>query len=165
MNKRRVRRSNAELLDWLRPRLQQFNRQLFGGELPAYEVRVELLIPRLTIISRRDGSHQQLPPLGNELHGMCLTEDQLIFIDSRCAALEDECVRKVLLHEMCHAAVCRNAPAPIEGDPHGKEFVAELRRLAAVGEAWASEEAEYYETVPLRQRVEVTLDAWRAARK
>lgn len=130
MNKRTVRRSNAELLDWLGPLFQEFNRQFFDGELPAYEVRVEALIPGLTIIQRCDGSHHQLPPLGNELRGLCLAQDQLIFVDSRCAALEDECVREVMLHKMWHASVCRNAPALPKGGPHGQEFIAELRRLA-----------------------------------
>jgi hypothetical protein len=90
---------------------------------------------------------------------------QLIFIDSRCSALEDERVREVLLYEMCHAAVCRDAPAPPDGDPHGQGFIAELLRLAALGEAWAGEEAQYHRTVPPCQQSKVTLDAWRAARK
>jgi hypothetical protein len=123
--------------------------------LPHYEVRVDALIPGLLIIKRRDGSHIQLPPLGNELHGLCMAEDQLIFIHSGCAALEDECVREVLLHEMCHAAVSRSTGAGPNGNQHGKEFIAELRRLAAVGEAWAGDEAEYYETVPLVQQAEI----------
>lgn len=165
MNYRAVRRTNAGLSDWLRPRFQEFNRQFFGGELPAYEVRVELLIDGKTIIRLRSGKYRQLPPLGNDLSGLCLAEDQLIFIDSRCSALEDEGVREVLLHEMCHAAVCRNAPAPPDGDPHGQEFLAELRRLAALGEAWAGEEAQYYLTVPPGQQAKIPLEAWRAARK
>jgi hypothetical protein len=37
--------------------------------------------------------------------------------------------------------------------------------LLPLGEAWASDEAEYYETVPLVQQAEIPLDAWRAARK
>jgi SprT-like family len=165
MNNRTAPRSNAELLDWLRPLFQEFNTQFFGGELPTYEVRVELLINGKTIIRLRNGKYRQLPPLGNDLYGLCLAEDRLIFIDSRCSALEDEGVREVLLHEMCHAAVCRNAPAPRDGDPHGQGFIAELLRLAALGEAWAGEEAQYYRTVSPGQQSKVPLDAWRAARK
>jgi hypothetical protein len=165
MNNRAVRRSNAELLDWLRPLFQEFNTQFFGGDLPAYEVRVELLIDGKTIIRLRNGKHRQLPPLGNDLYGLCLAEDQLIFIDSRCSALDDEGVREILLHEMCHAALGRNAPAPPDCDPHGQVFIAELLRLAALGEAWAGEEAQYYRTVPRGERAKVPLDAWRAARK
>src|SRR2546425_97407 len=96
MNNRTVYRSNSELLDWLRPLFQEFNSQFFGGDLPAYEVRVELLIDGKAIIRLRNGKYRQLPPLGNDLYGLCLTEDQLmIFIDSRCSALEDEGVREV----------------------------------------------------------------------
>lgn len=165
MNIRPVRRSNAELLDWLRPLFQEFNTQFFGGELPAYEVRVDLLIDGKIIIRLRNGKGRQLPPRGNDPYGLCLSEDLLIFIDSRCSSLEDDCVREVLLHEMCHAAVSRNAPAPPDGDPHGQEFIAELHKLAALGEAWAAEEAQYYRTVPPDQQSKVPLDAWRAARK
>ena len=164
MNNRTVRRSNAELLNWLRPAFQEFNRQFFGGELPAYEVRVEFLIDGKAIIQLGNGNYRQLPPLGNDLYGLCLTEDQLIFIDSRCSALEDEGVREVLLHEMCHAAVFRNAPGPSNSDPHGREFVAELLRLAALGEAWADEQAQYYRTVLTGQQAKVPLDSWRTAR-
>lgn len=164
MNNRAVRRNNAELLDWLRPLFQKFNRQFFAGELPAYEVRVQLLIEGKAIIRLRNGKYRQLPAVGNDLYGLCLAEELIILIDSRCSTLEDEGVREVLLHEMCHAAVCRNASAPPKGDPHGQEFVAELTRLAALGEAWAGEEAQYYRTVPPGQQAKVLLDTWRAAR-
>jgi hypothetical protein len=120
MNNRAVRRSNAELLDWLRLLFQKFNRQFFGGELPAYEVRVELLIDGKAIIRLRNGKYRQLPAVGNDLYGLCLPEELMILVDSRCSALEDEGVREVLLHEMCHAAVYRNAPTPPKGDPHGQ---------------------------------------------
>lgn len=164
MKTRAVRRSNAELLNWLRPLFPEFNRQFFGEELPAYEIRVDLLMAGKTMILLRNGKLLLVPP-GSDLHGLCMAGDELkIFVESRCAMLEDECVREVLLHEMCHASVSRNAPALAKGDPHGKEFIAELRRLAAVGVAWASEEAEYYETVPLSEQAEVTLDDWRAQR-
>ncbi len=158
MNKRPVRRSNVELLDRLRSLFQEFNRQFFGGALPEYEVRVELLIDGKTIIKLRNEKYRQLPSLGNDLSGLCLAEEQLIFIDSRCSMLEDECVREVLLHEMCHAAAYRIAPAPPSSDPHGQEFVAELRRLSAFGEAWAGEEAQNYQTVPPGQQAKCPLD-------
>ena len=132
--------------------------------MPAYEVRVELLIDGKAIIRLRNGKHRQLPTVGNDLYGLCLAEELMILIDSRCSALGDEGVREVLLHEMCHAAVCRNAPTPPKGDPHGQEFVAELSRLAALGEAWAGEEVQYYRTVPPGQQAKVPLDTWRAAR-
>ena len=43
-------------------------------------------------------------------------------------------LRRTLIHEMCH-----------HGCPgHGKTFIAELDRLATLGEEWAAEEAEEY---------------------
>ena len=113
MNNRVVRRSNAELLDWLRPLFQKFNRQFFGGELPAYEVRVELLIDGKAIIRLRNGKYRQLPAVGNDLYGLCLAEELMILIDCRCSELEDKGVREVLLHEMCHRSSmseCTNGP-------------------------------------------------------
>jgi predicted SprT family Zn-dependent metalloprotease len=73
----------------------------------------------------------------------------------------DDGVREVLLHEMCHAAVYRNSRSSPRDDPHGQQFVTELRRLAAFGEVWADEQAEYYLTV---QQTNFPLDAWRLAR-
>jgi len=152
-------------LDLLRFLFPQFNRQFFGGELPDYEIRVEPLIGRtIIIIKLRNGKYRPQRLGANDLYGSCIAEEQLIFIGSQCAALEDEFIREVLLHEMCHAAVSRNAPKPSNGNPHGPEFVAELRRLAALGEAWAGEEAQYYQTVPLDHQAVLPLDAWRTAR-
>jgi hypothetical protein len=163
LRKRKVRRSSVELLNWLRPRFEEFNRQFFGAKLPEYEILIENLIGGLTIIQRRNGKYQRLPDdLKNELYGLCLAEDHRIYIDSICSNLEDEGLREVLLHEMCHAEVYRNAPVPPTGDPHGQEFVAELHRLASLGETWAGEQAQYYRTVPQDQQAKFPLDAWRA---
>lgn len=50
--------------------------------------------------------------------------------------------RRVLLHEMCHAAVWG---AGICDEPaHGPRFIDELERLATLGEAWATEDAARY---------------------
>lgn len=76
----------------------------------------------------------------------------------------DDVLREVLLHEMCHAEVYRTLPT-LRGDPHGQEFVTDLRRLVALGELWAGEHAEYYQTVPPDQQTKYPLDAWRRARR
>jgi hypothetical protein len=52
--------------------------------------------------------------------------------------------RSILLHEMAHLAVWRAGRDTREHGGHGAAFVAELERLAALGEAWAAEEAERY---------------------
>ena len=63
--------------------------------------------------------------------GHCISERRLIRLSP---GMSDAEVRKVLLHEMCHI-----------GTPnHGKRFLAKLARLAAMGEAWATEEIEIY---------------------
>jgi hypothetical protein len=49
--------------------------------------------------------------------------------------------RITLLHEMAHAAVWF---ARGSDERHGPSFVAELERLAALGETWATEQAERY---------------------
>jgi hypothetical protein len=165
MDMRTLRRRDAQLLDWLRLLFREFNAQFFAGELPAYEIRIELLIAGLTIIKLRNGTYRQLPGSGNCLHGLCLPDEQLIFINSECSKMEDDAVREVLLHEMCHAAVYRSSPAPLRGHPHGQDFVAELSRLAALGEVWAAEHAEYYQTVAPDQQTKCPLDTWRLARR
>jgi hypothetical protein len=160
-----VRRSDAEQLNRLRALFQQFNAQFFGNLLPAYELRIELLIAGLTIIQLRNGKYYQIPGSGNCLHGLCLPDERLIFIDSACSKLEDAGVREVLLHEMCHAEVYRSSPSFLPGDPHGAQFVAELRRLSVLGEAWSGEHTEYYLSVPPDQQTKHPLDVWRLARR
>jgi hypothetical protein len=162
VHKRAARRTNAQLLEWLRPLFQQFNSHFFSNRLPEYEVRVEALIAGKTLILFRDGKYHRLPE-GNDLHGLCLAEEQRIYIDSRCSELNDEFVREVLLHEMCHASIWQNASG-VPSDSHGPEFIAELRRLVAVGEAWAIDQAEYYGTIPPSEQAELPLDVWRAHR-
>ena len=49
--------------------------------------------------------------------------------------------RRALLHEMAHAAVYFSGE---EAKEHGLRFIAELERLAALGEAWAADEAMRY---------------------
>jgi hypothetical protein len=52
--------------------------------------------------------------------------------------------RRVLLHEMAHLAVWRAGHDSREHDGHGALFIAELERLAAMGQTWATDEAERY---------------------
>jgi len=165
MNTRAVRRSNLELFEWLRPRFQEFNVQFFDGKLPEYEIRILTLIPG-TLVPLPNAKPRQLPRIGNRpFLGLCVAAHQLIFMGSQCAALKDECVRAVLLHEMCHAEVCRKALLPPIGDPHGAEFLGELDRLANLGEAWAHEQARYYRTLPPNQQARCSLEDWCAARR
>jgi hypothetical protein len=165
-NLRAIPRSDAELLNRLRALFQQFNYEFFGGAMPSYELRIELLIAGLTIIQLRSGKYHQIPGSGTcLLHGLCLPQEQLIFINSECSKMGDDGLREVLLHEMCHAAVYRSIASSPSHDPHGQPFVTELRRLAALGELWADEQAEYYLTVPPEQQTNCPLDAWRSARR
>jgi hypothetical protein len=52
--------------------------------------------------------------------------------------------RAVLAHEMCHFVVWRAGHDSRDHGGHGAPFIAELERLAAMGESWAAEEAERY---------------------
>jgi len=58
--------------------------------------------------------------------------------------LTHEHERQVLLHEMvhCHLHFAGHRFEP--GNYHDAPFVAELRRLAAAGESWATEQADAY---------------------
>jgi SprT-like family len=49
--------------------------------------------------------------------------------------------RRVLLHEMIHCAIYFDG---FKGERHGPRFVAEIERLAALGETWAAGEATRY---------------------
>ena len=53
--------------------------------------------------------------------------------------------RRVMLHEMIH---CGLWFAGFTNERHGPRFVAELERLAAQGETWAAEKAEFYREHP-----------------
>jgi hypothetical protein len=61
------------------------------------------------------------------------------------APLEADKERAVLLHEMIH---CGLWFAGFTSERHGARFVAELERLAAEGEPWATLEAEHYRDHP-----------------
>jgi len=53
--------------------------------------------------------------------------------------------RAVLLHEMIH---CGLWFAGFTSEQHGPRFVAELERLATMGEAWTTDEGTYYREHP-----------------
>ena len=53
---------------------------------------------------------------------------------------DDAAERQVLLHEMVH---CSLHFAGFVDEHHGPHFIAELERLASLGEAWALEEAAW----------------------
>lgn len=56
-------------------------------------------------------------------------------------ALGEEGERRTLLHEMIHCGIYFGG---VKGERHGPRFVAELRRLASLGETWAAGEADRY---------------------
>jgi len=88
------------------------NRQFFRGRLPTY------------------GIIYGPPPGGPRgCSGLCEPETRTLYVEPSPPTLDG--LRRVLLHEMCH----------IGSLGHGKSFQAELRRLAAAGEAWADQEA------------------------
>jgi hypothetical protein len=154
---------NDELRDRLRLWFGEFNAQFFSGKLPEHEIRVEWLGGTPIIVTLRSGRVRPYTPHGS-YYGLHIAEENLIYVGSQCATMKDAFIREVLLHEMCHAEVYRNALSPLLGDPHGSEFIAELHRLIALGESWAIDEAEYYQTVPIGLQGNFPLDAWRAAR-
>lgn len=93
----------------------QLNRVFFRGRLPRYRVH-------------RTCAHSRY---GLGMDGRCDPETQIIFIRKD---LPGDKLRSVLLHEMCH----------IGSTGHGRCFQAKLKRLGAMGEAWATEEAQQY---------------------
>lgn len=135
--------SGEEFLGWLRSSFRELNEQFFVGQLIQYEIHIQNLNEK-TIIRLPNGQYR--PPLPKGLEGLCLADYRLIFIHSKCEQQDREQVREVLLHEMCHAAVFQALPPGGQKDiePHGKEFIAELRRIAALGEEWADRQARDY---------------------
>jgi predicted SprT family Zn-dependent metalloprotease len=137
-----LQNSRQEFLDRLRSLFRELNDQFFGAQLPD-EICVHNLNEK-TIIRLPNGQYQA--PLPKSFEGLYLDEHKLILIHPRCEGLDHERVREILLHEMCHAAVCQALPSSARNEvhPHGREFIAELRRLAALGEQWADIQARYY---------------------
>ena len=70
-------------------------------------------------------------PLRANHNGWCLSEKRTILLHRELVGEE---LRQVLLHEMCH----------IGSSGHDKRFQAKLTRLASMGEAWATKEAQMY---------------------
>jgi len=98
----------------LRRLFDELNYQFWDGRVPRCRVR------------RRD------------LHGLkgkCVFARREIWIDKTLS--EPEEVRRVLLHEMCHAR--------IGGRRHGERFSAELQHLFEMGELWASSHQTLYD--------------------
>jgi hypothetical protein len=81
-----------------------YNRRFFEGRLPAYRI----------VVGNRYGT-------GNGLHGFCRKKEREIHLDPRLRGVE---LKKVLLHEMAHAAT---------RGTHGKQWLAEMFRLAEMG--------------------------------
>ena len=105
----------------LRGLFDQLNRDYFRGELPEYEIEV-------TDLRRCSG--------GFYVVGDCNNNLRRIQIAPVVGRGEEE--RQVMLHEMVHISAK-------EGRIHGKEFRAELLRIASMGEYWAKDEASEYE--------------------
>ena len=92
----------------------ELNEKLFYGRLPKY---------RVVFCDKAFGAKD----------GQCLQERRLIRL-SHSLQHDAQRLRRTLIHEMCH-----------HGCPHhGKRFITKLDRLASMGEAWATEEAEEY---------------------
>jgi predicted metal-dependent hydrolase len=100
-----------------RPLSQVFatlNERYFNGQLPRYRV------------------HRSPLAVAQRL-GECDVASRRIRVSD---ALPAELERRVLLHEMCHAAT--------PGGGHGRRWRAAMQRLAEQGETWATEEASLY---------------------
>lgn len=110
---------------------EALNRTFFRGRLPRYRV-----------------IYGQPPGDPRACSGYCDPEALLIYVEP--SPPTPEVLRRILLHEMCH----------IGSLGHGKRFQAKLRRLAAMGEEWATEEAEQYAKEIAYQRPVTARIAW-----
>lgn len=97
---------------------EELNRRYFRGRLPHYRVR---FVRRL------------FPDSAGTFYGRCDSDRKLILL-RHDRAPGAPTLRQSLLHEMCHIG----APG------HGKRWQAKMRRLAALGETWAEQEAARY---------------------
>lgn len=141
------RSSHQEFTDWLRGLFRELNEQFFDGGLPEYQICVDI-INRGYIVRLPVGKPIQVPWHGSHLYGWCVADRRVIFIHSATLA-DKKLARETLLHEMCHAKVYHVAePTFRNADPHGREFIAELCRLAALGEQWANGQARDCRNAP-----------------
>ena len=91
------------------------NAKFFRGRLPKYRV----VFASESTMGAKDGE--------------CL-QDRLLIRVARRLQSDSSQLRRTLLHEMCH-----------HGCPHhGKRFLAKLKRLADLGEEWATGEIKEY---------------------
>lgn len=147
MSRLAQRSGHQEFLDWLRRLFRELNEQFFSGGLPEHQICVDI-INRGYIVALPVGKPIQLPWHGSDLYGWCVPDRRVIIIHSAILA-DKKLARQTLLHEMCHAKVYQIAgPTSRNADPHGADFIAELRRLAVLGEKWADEQASDCRNAP-----------------
>jgi hypothetical protein len=121
----------------LRRLYAELNRRFFDGHLPTYRVRrAPFADPWMDAFRRGSGGRRLRQPRRRwaDRLGDCDSAAQCIRVSDSLSADEE---RRVLLHEMCHAAT--------PGDDHGPRWCQMMRRLAEQGETWAAEEADEYE--------------------
>ena len=141
----------------LREVYAELNVSHFNGRLPEAGKGEEIFYGDLTpperrrVMVRRVGVHRLFGTRGlrdgrgGHCDGLFFTPRGLRGARILVLALGGEPERRTLLHEMAHAAVWF---AGHRGERHGPRFVAELERLATLGEAWAAESAAHYREHP-----------------
>lgn len=107
---------------------------LYGGPIADRGVYVRRVRARDGMVGLRNGDDYCL---GLFLPPGPLTPPRILVLSPLGAEYE----RRVLLHEMAHTALWI---AGFHAENHGPRFVAELERLAGLGEAWALEEARLH---------------------
>ncbi len=94
-----------------------YNRRFFKGRLPAYRI----------VFGNRYGT-------GNGFHGFCRKKEREIYLGPLLRGME---LKKVLLHEMAHAAT---------SGAHGKQWLDEMLRLAEMGAPTREDWKAYQDT-------------------
>jgi hypothetical protein len=124
-----------------RPQLQvlylELNRLFFRGRLPHYRVRRARLMDPWMDAKRSVLRIWRTQRRWGDRLGDCDLDARCIRVSNALFSKEE---RRVLLHEMCHAAT--------PGAGHGQAWCNEMRRLAKEGETWAAEEAADYDQEP-----------------
>lgn len=157
------------------PRLQamfdDLNERYFAGILDCKVVIGRLpLFPYLTafphlieesLTDKQRAVVERVRKEDSEVLAQYYTQTRRIYFDEQAFSIEgltgidiatglEERLRRIVLHEMCHAAVHR-----IEGigrirkhrkrdPPHGPKWRAQMERLVSLGETWADQEIAFY---------------------